>query len=63
MSAKTISYKDLTPAQRRKGASEARQRVMAMLSNPFLPAEQRASFDSHLVKLDLWERGRLPETP
>lgn len=59
MSAKTINYKDLSPAQRRKGAAEARQRIMAMLSNPFLPADQRAAFDAHLVKLEHWERGTL----
>jgi len=62
MGTRHLSYKDLTPAQRQKGAAEARQRVTAILSsNPFMPPEQRAHFMANLNQIDLWEQGRMPE--
>lgn len=63
MSAKHLSYKDLTPAQRQKGAAEARQRLQGMLTNPFMPPDQKALLDAQMAKIDLWEQGRLPEQP
>lgn len=63
MSAKHISYKDLTPAQRQKGAAEARQRLQGMLANPFIPPDQKALLDAHMEKIHLWEQGKLPEEP
>lgn len=61
MAVKHLSYKDIPPDQRQKGAAEARARIMAALSNPFLPADQRAYFEDQRRRIDLWEKGQLPE--
>ena len=60
MAVRSLSYKDLTPAQRQKGAAEARQRIMSMMANPFLPPDQRAHFEKALEHLSQWEQGTLP---
>jgi len=60
MTVRHLSYLDLTPAQRAKGAAEARQRIMSALSAPFLPADQRDHFQRELAKLNHWEMGSLP---
>lgn len=63
MAVKHLSYRDLSPEQRKKGAADARQRVVAMMSTPFLPAEQRAYFEKNLEQINQWERGALSELP
>jgi len=60
MTVRHLSYLDLTPAQRAKGAAEARQRLVSALSAPFLPADQQAHLRKELTKLNQWETGTLP---
>ena len=63
MAVKHLSYKDLPPDLRRKGAAEQRTRLAALLAHPFATPEQRADVLRSMEKLDLWERGLLPEPP
>jgi hypothetical protein len=60
MTVRHLSYLDLTPAQRAKGAAEARQRLVSALSAPFLPADQQAHLRQELAKINQWETGTLP---
>ncbi len=60
MAIKHISYADLTPEQRRKGAEEARKRLSGMLMAPFLTPEQQLAIQAQLKNIDDWEQGRLP---
>jgi hypothetical protein len=62
MAVKHISYKDLPPDMRKKGAAEARHRLSALLSHPFATAEQKNDTLKAMLNLDLWEKGALPET-
>lgn len=59
MSVKHISYLDLSVAQRRAGAAKARERLSGLLANPFLTPEQKAQVQGDLLRIDLWEAGRL----
>lgn len=63
MAVKHISYKDLPPDMRKKGAAEARHRLSALLSHPFATPEQKNDTLKAMLNLDLWEKGALPETP
>ncbi len=59
MAVKRITYLDLSPEQRRKGAEQARLRLRGVLANPFLPAEQVRQVHQQLEHLDQWEKGQL----
>lgn len=63
MAVKHLNYRDLPPALRKKGAAEARQRVTAMMGNPFLPKEQREYFMQLLAQINSWESGNMPPPP
>ncbi len=63
MSVKRLSYRDLPPALRKKGAGDARQRILMMMASPMLSLEQRAHLQGSLETLALWEKGQLPEEP
>ena len=64
MAVRTLSYLDLTPAQRRKGAGVARDRLRSLMGNPFLTADQKAHLQNEMHRLDLWEKGTLdPSNP
>ena len=56
---KHLSYLDLTPEQRRKGADSARKRVMGMMSTPFLTGDQKMALQEQMNQIDRWERGEL----
>ena len=60
MSVKFLSYLDLSPEQRAKGAAEVRQRLVAAMSSPFLPPDQQAHYQQEMERINLWEAGRLP---
>lgn len=61
MAVKHLTYRDIPADQRQKGAAEARTRIVTLLSNPFLTPEQRAALDEQRTRIDLWEKGALPE--
>jgi hypothetical protein len=57
MAIKHLSVKDLTPEQRKEGADKARERLRALLANPFVTADQVDQVHARLVAVDKWERG------
>jgi len=57
MSVIRMSYLDLSPEQRKKGAKAVKDRIQASLSNPDLAPEQIQQLHNQLKKIDLWERG------
>jgi hypothetical protein len=63
MGVKHLTYKDIPSEQRQQGAAEARTRIVALLSNPFLTPEQREYFEAQRARIDQWEKGALPEPP
>jgi hypothetical protein len=61
---RSMTYLDLTPEQRKKGASVARERLRGVLANPFLTEEQRLHVHDEMHRLDKWEKGQpLPPKP
>jgi hypothetical protein len=63
MTIKHISYLELTPEQRRKGAADARKRITGMMSTPFLTGDQHLALQAQLKSIDQWEKGELPVHP
>jgi hypothetical protein len=63
MAARTLSYKDMPLTLRREGASQARKQLRALLANPFLPVDQKASIEARMTHLDNWERGEIKPIP
>ena len=53
---RTLSYRDLTPDQRTKGARKARERLKGFLNNPFLTVEQIKSVYDKITLVGRWER-------
>lgn len=53
-----ISIKQVPQDLRSKGAEKLRGHLREMLSNPFLPAEQRAVLESKLGDVAAWESGK-----
>lgn len=60
MAIKHLTYLDLTPAQRREGATVARERLQASLGTPFLNQDQRQVVLAEMARVVDWEAGRLP---
>lgn len=56
---RTITYLDLTPAQRARGARKARENLIGILSNPLLNEDQRNQIHAHVERISLWESGHL----
>jgi hypothetical protein len=63
MAVQTLSYLDLTPEQRRRGANAARERIRGLLVNPFLTSDQKTHLQGELHRLDLWEKCLGPNVP
>jgi hypothetical protein len=53
---RTLSYRDLTPEQRAKGAKKARERLLALLNNPFLTVDQKKSIYDKITHIGHWEK-------
>ncbi len=63
MAARTLSYKDMPLSLRKEGASQARKQLRALLANPFLPQDQKATIEARMTHLDNWERGEIKPLP
>lgn len=61
MAVRTLTYRDLTPEQRAKGARRTRERLMGLLNNPFLSVEQRQAVHAKIGTLNLWENLQIEE--
>jgi hypothetical protein len=59
MPAIRLNYMDLPPEQRQRGASVARARLKAALTNPDLTKGQIDQLQTQMKKLDAWENGSL----
>lgn len=59
MAIRTLSYKDLSPEQRREGAKKARERIQGALLNPSLTTDQLAYLKTQMARVDQWERCEL----
>jgi uncharacterized protein (DUF3084 family) len=60
MAVRFLSYRDLSPEQRKKAAVTLRGQYQAAAANPFLSTEQRTGLVAQLNRLTQWERGTLP---
>lgn len=60
MAIKHMTYLDLTPAQRKEGADQARAKLQGLLTNPWLTPEQRTQVGEQIARVGDWEQGRLP---
>jgi hypothetical protein len=60
---RTLTYRDLTPAQRARGARKARESLTGLLSNPLLDEGSRTQLLAHMDRISQWEVGHLPEPP
>ncbi len=56
---RTLTYRDLTPAQRAKAAHDTRQKLLGLLNNPFLTAEQRNAVFAKMDRVGKWEKLQL----
>ncbi len=56
---RTLTYRDLTPAQRAKAANGARTKLLGFLENPFLSAEQRQAVFDKIALVGRWEKLQL----
>jgi hypothetical protein len=54
-----LTYKDLTPEQRREGAKAQREQLRQLMANPFLASEQLQALSERLAHIDKWEMGHL----
>jgi hypothetical protein len=61
MAVRTITYRELTPAQRAKAARQARERLTGFLNNPFLSVGQRQAIFDKIAKLTPWEKLQLDD--
>ena len=59
MGIRRLSYKDLTPEQRRDGAAKARERLRGTMMSPALTPDQQAYLTAEMAKIDAWERCEL----
>lgn len=57
MTVRSVSYLDLSPAQRQRGAAVARERLRANLTNPLLTDDQKKQIHTEMLRLDYWEKG------
>lgn len=57
MAIKHLTVGDLTDEQRKEGADKARDRLRALLANPFITPEQVTQVHEKLLSIDRWERG------
>ena len=53
---RTLSYRDLTPQQRSKGAQKARERLLMLLNNPFLTIDQKTAVYDKIAHIGRWEK-------
>ena len=63
MAVKHLSYLDIAPAQRAKGAERARQQLRAQLGNPFLTPDQVLHLHEQMRHLAAWEKGLVNTAP
>jgi hypothetical protein len=63
MAVRTLTYRDLTAEQRRRGAKTVRERLMGVLSQPFITDDQRKAIYEKFNRLDHWERLALASLP
>jgi hypothetical protein len=61
MAVRTLTYRDLTPEQRTKGARKTRERLLGLLNNPFLSVEQRQAVFDKIGNLMRWEKLQLED--
>ncbi len=59
---RTMTYRDLTAAQRATGARKTREKLMGLLNNPFLSIDQRQSVYDKIALVGRWEKLQL-DTP
>jgi len=61
MSIRTLSYRDLTQEQRRRGAQNMRTRLLGAISFPFITPAQKAEIYKKIDHIDKWEKLQLEE--
>lgn len=59
MAARSLSYLDITPEQRREAAARTKSQLRSLLANPANTMEQRALLQARIAHLSQWEAGLL----
>jgi hypothetical protein len=59
MAVRTLTYWDLTQVQRARGAHKMREKLLGILSHPFVTPEQRTSIFDKIAMVDRWEHLKL----
>lgn len=63
MAVRTLTYMDLTPAQRQKGASRMREKLRSVLNHPFITPDQNMAIFDKIAMVDRWERLEIEVQP
>lgn len=61
MAVRTLTYQDLTHAQRQQGARAMRERLLGVLNHPFITPEQQKAIFEKIALVDRWERLEISE--
>lgn len=56
---RSLTYRDLTDKQRAQGAKRSREKLLAVLNNPFLTVDQRQTVYDRISLVGRWEKLQL----